>query len=205
MWNSLVHSVHVIIHWLNWSPGAGHFINLGRDRILGLGSKYFLSEELIAHLTLKRIIVLAQASISQDPVSSMETWMSNTELGVTSNLASKWECYCNSLNEVGVSLLDVVVSLLWAGGDSTGQLTVKNIYTTLLSTQDFPIWSGWKFKLWKWNIQLKLKLFLWMAVENKILSWEFLQKKGWQGPDFCPLCKNDVEDIDHLFLQCSFT
>ena len=44
-----------------------------------------------------------------------------------------------------------------------------------------------------------------MAAENRILSWDVLQKKGWQGPDFCPLCKNDVEDIDHLFVQCSFT
>jgi hypothetical protein len=40
MWNSLVQTVHVIIHWLSWSPGKGHYINLGRDQILGLGKSH---------------------------------------------------------------------------------------------------------------------------------------------------------------------
>ena len=31
MWNSLVQTVHVILHWLSWSPGKGHNIILGRD------------------------------------------------------------------------------------------------------------------------------------------------------------------------------
>jgi hypothetical protein len=44
-----------------------------------------------------------------------------------------------------------------------------------------------------------------MAAENRILSWEVLQKKGWQGPGIFPLCKNNIEDIDHLFVHCSFT
>jgi hypothetical protein len=44
-----------------------------------------------------------------------------------------------------------------------------------------------------------------MVAENRILTWEVLQKKGWQGPGICPLCRNNNEDIDHLFVHCSFT
>jgi hypothetical protein len=84
-------------------------------------------------------------------------------------------------------------------------MTVKNIYATLISTQDLLHWSGWKVKLWKWNVHLKLKLFVWMAAKNKILTLKVLQKKGWHGPSICPLCKIDVEEIDHMFVHFSFT
>jgi hypothetical protein len=62
--------------------------------------------------------------------------------------------------------------------------------------------KGWKNKIWKWKVQLKKKLFIWMVVENKILTWQVLQGKGWQGPDQCPLCKADNEDVDHLLVHC---
>jgi hypothetical protein len=116
MWTSLVQSVHIILHWLSWSPVLGHYINIGRDQILGLGSKSYLSEELLAQLTLKRVMVLAQVSVAHDPVTSSETWISNTELGLSGSLASEWEVYCNNLNQAGVSLMVGADSLLWTGG-----------------------------------------------------------------------------------------
>ena len=104
--------------------------------MLGLGQKSILSEELIAHLTLKRIIVLALASVSQDPITLTESWISSLNLGITRSLAAEWECYCDNLNVVGVSLHDVEDSLISTGGDSTGKMTIKNMYATLISTQD---------------------------------------------------------------------
>jgi ribonuclease HI len=32
-----------------------------------------------------------------------------------------------------------------------------------------------------------------------------LNKKGWEGPGLCILCKHNTEDIDHLFVHCSFS
>jgi hypothetical protein len=81
----------------------------------------------------------------------------------------------------------------------TGNITVKNIYSALISTQDYPIWRGWKVNLWKWNLQLKIKLFIWMAAENRILSWDVLQKKGWEGPGICFLCAKTVLKISTTF------
>jgi ribonuclease HI len=94
---------------------------------------------------------------------------------------------------------------MWIGGDSSGYLTVKNAYLALLSTQNLSIFKGWRKSLWKWDMQQKIKLFLWLAAENKILTWENLQQRGWVGPGRCQLCKKDTENTTHLFIHCSFT
>ena len=50
-----------------------------------------------------------------------------------------------------------------------------------------------------------MKLFIWMVSENKILTWEKLKRKGWQGPGICMLCKINNEYCDHLFVKFPFT
>jgi len=65
--------------------------------------------------------------------------------------------------------------------------------------------KGWRQALWKWDLQLKIKLFIRLAAENKILTWENLQNRGWEGPNRCHLCFQDNENINHLFIHCSFT
>jgi ribonuclease HI len=53
-------------------------------------------------------------------------------------------------------------------------------------------------------IQLKIKLFIWMAAYDKILTWEALQRKGWEGPGVCKLCKCNSESTNHLLVHCPF-
>jgi hypothetical protein len=96
-------------------------------------------------------------------------------------------------------------TLIWTGGDDSSYLTTKNVYLEILSTQDNAIIDGWRCGLWKWTIQLKIKIFTWLEIEGKIHSWETLQRKGWEGPSCCPLCKCFSEDINHLFITCIFT
>jgi hypothetical protein len=43
------------------------------------------------------------------------------------------------------------------------------------------------------------------GVENKILTWDNLQKKGWEGPNICHLCSRDSETVLHLLVNCNFT
>jgi hypothetical protein len=95
----------------------------------------------------------------------------------------------------GASIQDTKDELMWTGGDTSGSLTVKNAYMALISTQRFPSYGGWRYNIWKWDLQLKIKLFIWLAAENKILTWDILQQKGWEGPSRCQLCKHNTEDI----------
>lgn len=62
--------------------------------------------------------------------------------------------------------------------------------------------SWWHFIIWKWNLLSKLKTFLWLVMRNKILSWDNLQKRDFQGPNICVLCIGEGKSIDNLFLRC---
>lgn len=81
---------------------------------------------------------------------------------------------------------------------STGQFYVHSLYTWL----DY---GGMKDKvyttLWKTKIPLKIKIFMWLVKEGKILTKDNLAKKGWSGNMTCQFC-NLVETIDHLFVTC---
>jgi hypothetical protein len=94
--------------------------------------------------------------------------------------------------------------LLWTGGDGSRRPTVKNIYLSLAKKKWMTVIGGWKRDLWKWDLAQKIKLFIWLSSENKILTWDSLQKKGWQGPNRCPLCLKDVETVFHIFVSCGF-
>jgi hypothetical protein len=55
------------------------------------------------------------------------------------------------------------------------------------------------------GLSLEAKTLRWLLIENKLLVWENLQVRGWEGPNRCILCKQHSETIPHIFLQCSFT
>jgi len=44
-----------------------------------------------------------------------------------------------------------------------------------------------------------------MDFNNNISTWDNLLHRGWSGPKRCILCKQELEDITHLFIKCSFT
>ena len=44
-----------------------------------------------------------------------------------------------------------------------------------------------------------------MEFNKKIYTWDNLCKRGWLGPNRCTLYKSDVESIDHMFVDFSFT
>jgi hypothetical protein len=78
----------------------------------------------------------------------------------------------------GVQILNRPDELIWTGGDNSGFLTVKNVYSALTNKLwQHPI-GGWRKKLWSWDCALKIKLFTWLSVDNKILTWDNIQHKG---------------------------
>ena len=62
----------------------------------------------------------------------------------------------------------------------------------------------WWKQLWKSKGPLKAKITLWLTLNNKLLTWDNLQKRGWIGPNRCALCYSDEEIVSHLFNFCSY-
>jgi len=52
---------------------------------------------------------------------------------------------------------------------------------------------------------MKIKLFIWLVHQRKILTWENLLEKGFIGPSKCYLCGSQEEMMDHLLKLCPFT
>ena len=65
--------------------------------------------------------------------------MSCEDLGLFENLATIWDNYTSELKRDGISLHKADDTLLWTDGDSSGNLSVINIYDALIATQNFSI------------------------------------------------------------------
>jgi hypothetical protein len=104
-----------------------------------------------------------------------------------------------------VQIINKPEELRWTRGDNSGFLTMKNVYLALANKLWLHPIGGWQKKLWTWDCALKIKLFTWLYVANKILTWDNLQHKGWIGPNICHLCLKAREIVLHLFVDCAFT
>lgn len=59
--------------------------------------------------------------------------------------------------------------------------------------------------LWQSPHWMKIKLFIWLVHQIKILTWENLLKKGFTRPSKCYLCNSQGETMNHLLNLCPFT
>jgi hypothetical protein len=93
--------------------------------------------------------------------------------------------------------------LRW-GHTTKGVFSIKEAYTLKaihhwLNKEE--IWN----KIWKANLWPKVNTFLWLLVQNKILTWENFLKRGFTGPSIFPLCQHQEETTEHLLNQCDFS
>jgi hypothetical protein len=204
-WRGLVSSSPVILHWLRWWPGLGSEIKLGRDKLLGLDDRSILSLPLRSHLGSLNFFSLAQMKVETRVSPLLDRWLHSRDFPLIGSMAREWDSFLAALKQAGISLTEARDALIWARGDATGRVTVKNIYVALLPTQDVAALPPWLFQMWKWPIPLKLILFIWLCANEKALTWEVLRKKGWHGPGLCYLCRRATEEIHHLLIHCTFT
>lgn len=87
--------------------------------------------------------------------------------------------------------------ILWRW-HSSGLFTVHSLYLWL---EYGGIKNTTYTTLWKTKIPLKIKIFIWLVKEGKILTKDNLAKKGWIGDQSCIFC-GSLETIDHLFVTC---
>ena len=55
--------------------------------------------------------------------------------------------------------------------------------------------------MWKIKIPPRIKVFMWLALRDSILTKDNLLHMGWKGDDKCPFCGRE-ETVNHLFISC---
>lgn len=87
---------------------------------------------------------------------------------------------------------------VWWNLCKDGKFSVKSFYKALkVNNAVFPLKKVWNFK-----VPLKIKVFIWLFVKNKILTKDNLYRRGWRkGDKKCQSC--DLEEtVQHLFFDC---
>jgi hypothetical protein len=82
--------------------------------------------------------------------------------------------------------------------EKSGIFSVKSTYKHLCR-HDY----GLNFsRIWKAKLPLKIKIFMWLVIQNSILTKDNLGKRKWKGNKSCAFCSEN-ESVQHLFFECS--
>jgi len=204
IWKAVVKSFQLIESKLAWNVGNGQKLLVGRDPWMGCTYDHTLPGFVVEALRRRGIVSLSQLAVPRPDGLWFQRWRRADSLGLSDQEKDYVEAYIRNLVQSNIMLNDEEDSLVWEE-DPGGKYTPKAGYIVLSSeeVQREQVW--WWKSLWKLECPAKSKLFMWCALENKAPTWDILQKRSFQGPGWCVLCKRASESIDHLFLSCSFT
>jgi zinc-binding in reverse transcriptase len=105
-------------------------------------------------------------------------------------------------NELSILVRNIILSLtrdrfFWRMSPS-GKFFSHEVYDWLMfrgmTNSSADVW-------WYLPIPLKIKNFMWLVVQNKILTKDNLIKRGWCGSELCTMFSNQ-ETVVHLFVTC---
>ena len=132
-------------------------------------------------------------------------WIKAYVLGLEGDLKYEWNNYVKGLVSLGIELNKDKYLLMWSWDTKSGQVSAKKAYEVQMMEVIETELVFWYNDLWKLQFPLKVKLFMWLLLEQRILTWENLVKRGIHGPRRYILYGNCEEISYHLFVDCIFT
>lgn len=86
--------------------------------------------------------------------------------------------------------------------DSRGIFSVRSVWDAMRMRGNL---ESWYRIVWFRKAIPRHSFLLWLAIQGGIYTQDRLMAFGISGCSRCVLCGCSVEDIDHLFFQCSFS
>lgn len=115
-----------------------------------------------------------------------------------------WNLFLLALSRAHIRIVDNRDEVVWVYDVSGGQYKVKFGNQALVEDRiPDPIW--WWKHLWKPHGPPKRKILMWLILSGKLLTLDVLQKRSWCGPSICISCKENREDLSHLFIHCKYS
>ena len=93
---------------------------------------------------------------------------------------------------------------MWTTSNN-GIYNVKDGYRVILNSQDLERVDIPLKLCWDISCLPKVGFFLWLAIQNRILTTNRLYILSIQGPSRCVLCKQNFEDVDHILYNCPYS
>lgn len=114
--------------------------------------------------------------------------------------AEDWKIYSQNVQVAGLCHMEIGDVITWAGSLSSDAVVVSETYAHIisLSASETIFSEFWSF--WGRSIPTKILLFGWLVWKGKILTWDSLKRRGFQGPGRCVLCCLAEETV-HIYFS----
>ena len=145
-----------------------------------------LPEVVINALAVRGITTLNQLADQRPEDPWIQHWKSAALLGLGEPEATSLGTYIRGLQLAHIQLTEHEDDLVW-DLDPAGVYTPKAGYLFLSADDGGREEVWWWRSLWKLKCPSKARLFMWCALENRVPTWDILQKRGFQGPGWCVL------------------
>ena len=126
-------------------------------------------------------------------------WLSADDLELDGEWRTAWNNYTAGLEHGVIRLKDVSDTVQWSHNQKDGKVTVALVYDLIVKTHLVPVEENCLAVIWRCKIPLKIKCFIWLAIENHIFTCDNLTKRGWFGPSRCCLCNRRGICTSHFF------
>ncbi|KAA3460139.1 reverse transcriptase [Gossypium australe] len=90
--------------------------------------------------------------------------------------------------------------IIWARSGS-GSFSIRSAYWALKENSWRPKDDDWKI-VWKYKGPQRVKIFLWLVVNQKLLTNSERSRRGINHSSACPRCGQDPEDTMHVLRDC---
>ncbi|GKD57224.1 reverse transcriptase zinc-binding domain-containing protein, partial [Tanacetum coccineum] len=92
--------------------------------------------------------------------------------------------------------------IVWKNNDGREcNCSLKEVYNDM---REMSIEVKWAKMIW-FSCIPKHSFILWLAIQEKLMTYDRMIKWGYCDMTCCLLCKNNVETHDHLFFNCPFS
>jgi hypothetical protein len=97
-----------------------------------------------------------------------------------------------------VTLSETRDSVQWVL-EKSGAFSTSSLYNEITFT---GFSNRGLMNVWKTKVPLKIRIFLWQVINDKIRSAEQLKKRNWSGSVACKMC-GVLESTSHIFFHCA--
>ena len=131
-------------------------------------------------------------------------WKKDESPGLVGDQKEEWNNFFKGMVGSDFVINNSKYILLWSWdkkiGNANANLAYKFRMVELREVEPY----FWYNELWNWQLPLKVELFVWIMLKQRILTWENLNKRGFSGTSRCILCGISEETMFHLFVECGF-
>ncbi|KAK9931811.1 hypothetical protein M0R45_019074 [Rubus argutus] len=170
-----------------WLIGSGEKVMFWRDNFIG-----------------KPIINLFSnnATFMGNLTETVATFIEDGSWNFPPLLQLHYPALCHLIAQVPISSYPTVEDKLIWSPSSSGELTAKLAFQFL--NHPSPI-LDWGKSLWSNFILPRMSMLAWKVMRGRVISDDFLQRRGVSLASRCDLCGSSSETLIHIFLLCSFT